>query len=89
MIDNATAAIDQWDIADKTLAVLPCIGNLHLLQQSAGLSSKMCVQYGLNEYCKSKDTPFVIICESILHSPVLQCTTSQQLREYRQLNFMF
>lgn len=45
MIDNATTAIDQWDIADKTLAVKVLHGNLHLLQQSVGLSASVFIQF--------------------------------------------
>lgn len=37
MIDSAATAIDQWDTADKTLAVLP----FAFTAQSAGLPSKI------------------------------------------------
>lgn len=36
MIDNATTAIDQRDIADKTTCCTALRGNLHLLQESVG-----------------------------------------------------
>lgn len=49
MIDNATAGINQWNIADKDSCKTALYGNLHLLQQSVG---KYNVE--LNSFCENR-----------------------------------
>lgn len=70
MIDNATTAIDQWDIADKTRAVQPCMAIC--IYCSSLWVYDLIFMYSMGQINVAKQRHLLVICK---YSVEVFCTS--------------